>query len=76
MATSTKLDLKPYYVYALADPTNDGRIFYVGKGKSIRGNDHLKEARRDLEKSSPKLDQHPENRGGGRSSHRVGTWTI
>ena len=57
MATNTELDLKPYYVYALADPTNDGKIFYVGKGKSIRGNDHLKEARRDLEKSSPKLDQ-------------------
>ena len=57
MSTSTELDLKPYYVYVLADPTNDDKIFYVGKGTSIRGNDHLKEARRDLEKSSPKLDQ-------------------
>ena len=25
------------------------KIFYVGKGKSIRGNDYLKEARRDLD---------------------------
>ena len=36
--------IKPYYVYALADPFLDNEIFYVGKGKAQRGYDHLKDA--------------------------------
>ena len=60
MATSTKLDLKPYYVRT-GRPDEYGRIFYVGKGKSIRGNDHLKEAEEIL-KVEPQARPNPENK--------------
>jgi len=43
-AEEHSLLLKPYYVYVLADPLNDNEIFYVGKGKSKRGFDHLRDA--------------------------------
>jgi hypothetical protein len=38
------LIIKPYYVYVLADPLCNNDVFYVGKGKSQRGFDHLKDA--------------------------------
>ena len=53
---NTEIPLKPYYVYALIDPTQDNQIFYIGKGTKVRGLDHIKEAK-ELEKTSPKLDR-------------------
>jgi len=40
LSTSTIEKIK-YYVYILIDPRN-GEIFYVGKGKGNRINDHIK----------------------------------
>jgi hypothetical protein len=37
-------DLRCYYVYELADP-RDGKVFYVGKGKGRRINQHVQEAK-------------------------------
>jgi hypothetical protein len=53
---NTEIPLKPYYVYALIDPTQDNQIFYIGKGTKVRGLDHIKEAK-EHEKTSPKLDR-------------------
>ena len=47
--------LKPFYVYVLADPLCDNQIFYVGKGKSKRGFDHLKDALKADIEETPKL---------------------
>ena len=53
---NTEIPLKPYYVYALIDPTQDNQIFYIGKGTKARGLDHIKEAK-EHEKKSLKLDR-------------------
>ena len=34
-----------YYVYALIDPTNDNKPFYIGKGNNGRVKSHFKEAK-------------------------------
>ena len=49
---NTEIPLKPFYVYALIDPTQDDQIFYIGKGTKARGLDHIKEAKEN-EKKKP-----------------------
>ena len=45
-----------HYVYALRDPLEDGRIFYVGKGIGDRAYAHARHAKRvDLSKTSAQL---------------------
>lgn len=46
--------VKPFYVYDLIDP-RDGSIFYVGKGRGSRVNEHENEARKG--KQSRKCDR-------------------
>lgn len=50
-------ELGGYYVYALADPTENGKIFYVGKGEGDRVFQHARAAEdlNDKDKTSLKL---------------------
>jgi|TARA_B110000971_G_C20030494_1_gene511205 hypothetical protein len=52
---SDEFILKPYYVYVLVDTLNNNEIFYVGKGTSQRGYDHLKDASKTDIAYSPKI---------------------
>lgn len=50
-----EIELKPYYVYELRDPTNGNAVFYVGKGTRRRIQDHEREANLTEEPNSEKI---------------------
>lgn len=45
-----------FYVYALCDPTNDGKYFYIGKGKNNRAYEHLSKHPINYKSENPRKD--------------------